>query len=548
MSRVPPKGLTPKLRVKHDKLLDAAWAKTMRECPPTSHPPKPVNETRLLQCVGLSRSLGYELLPHQMCIIASATEIAEPNNVGGELRFPEIFLYFGRQSGKSSSLIVLVLDRLLLRQRSRIIWGAQQLSSANEQVEQDCWPRLIDKGFVESRDITYKKTAADNRIDCGATGSALKLRSTKASKGVRGSYNDLVVMDEIFSIKDFSSEEIMIPTLSTTRDRGSILLLASTSPDDESVFLRKRLEIHETEANREVYEKEDSRKAFWAWEAPEDANHLDPKVWRAFIPGLAFGLIPESFIADQAKTMRVDSFKREYLSMRIPSSEEASFVPTNVWKRIEAPPSNKLVPTGEIWLGIDASPDWTMCSIVACDTSGVIELVDQQSGVDWVCGFVRDGWAKKLFSGVALLARGPLKGEVEELKTIARPYPYRTPEGKEVEPLQLISQEEFSVAAQAFLSDVCKEEVHVVDSKGVFEDAVRQSRRRRYEHTGSFTIARRNFDSEASALVAACLAWFASSRKGWEKQRSEVSSEGFTNSLKAWAKGLDTEDDDSDFL
>ena len=81
---------------------------------------------------------------------------------------------------------------------------------------------------------------------------------------------------------------------------------------------------------------------------------------------------------------------------------------------------------------------------------------------------------------------------------------------------------------------VTTEELLAVDSAGVFASAIENSRRRPYGSSGSFTIARKDYKSESSALVAMAIAVHAAKGHGWEQAEAEQKSVNFSESLRIW--------------
>ena len=123
----------------HTKILDQAWREMMDKCPPTYCPEKPKNLTRLLPVMATAKRLGVDLLPHQKCMVAAITEMANPRYPKGRLRYSENLIVMSRQSGKSATLLALSTERLLTQKRNRQLWAAQKIESAIHQIEQDTW-------------------------------------------------------------------------------------------------------------------------------------------------------------------------------------------------------------------------------------------------------------------------------------------------------------------------------------------------------------------------------------------------------------------------
>ena len=462
--------------------------------------------------MALSRALGWELLPHQVCIVATITEVADDDNPGGPKKYLETALSMARQSGKSASLIAVSADRLLQRVRTRMTWCAQVLESAVTQVTQDFWPRLEEHGFEKSADARLIR-GGHPELRCGATGSWIHLRSTNATKGARGAYNDCLIIDEAFSLLDFVAQASLFPTLSTRARFGANAIIASSAPLEYSVYWSAKLAEHRRRAN-----KPGSTLAFWHWGADEKDDHGDPVVWRRVIPGLAFGLITEDFVRSQYEdeSQPLESFLQEWMNIETLSVETSAFVSTNAWKMIEQPKTSAMKASAPLWLGLDAAPDQSIASAVVADNTGVFELAERRPGVSWVVPWLAERWDLGMLDGVAVLAPGPLSGELDAIEAVVASRPKRDPVSGEMRtPLARLNGVKFAAASQQLLASVLDSAVAAVHSADVFSNAVGQARRRYSPTSGGFTIARRTVDSEASALVAAAIALYAARSEDW---------------------------------
>ena len=544
MSTEAPTPLNEAERNTHDRLLDVAWSTMMRVCPPVDCPPKPTNATRILEIMALSRALGWELLPHQVCIVATITEVADDEHPGGPKKYLETALSMARQSGKSASLIAVSADRLLQRVRTRMTWCAQVLESAVTQVTQDFWPRLEDHGFEGSADVRLIR-GGHPELRCGVTGGWIHLRSTNATKGARGAYNDCLIIDEAFSLLDFVAQASLFPTLSTRARYGAHAIIASSAPLEYSVYWSAKLVEHRRRAN-----KDGSSLAFWHWGADVKDDHSDPAVWRRVIPGLAFGLITEDFVRSQYEdqSQPPETFLQEWMNIETLSVETPAFVSSNAWQMIEQPKTSGMRVSAPLWLGIDAAPDQSIASAVVADNTGVFELAERRAGITWILPWLAERWELGLFEGVAVLAPGPLSGELNAIEAVVASRPKRNPvTGDMFTPLVRLNGAGFAAASQQFLASVLDSAVAAVHSAGIFADAVGQSRRRYSATSGGFTIARRDFDSEASALVAAAIALYAARSEDWAEYAAANAAESAVEDELAVVEayyGLDDEFDD----
>ena len=322
---------------------------------------------------------------------------------------------------------------------------------------------MIDHGFDESVGVKLVE-GSHPELRCKETGGWILLRGTSGTaKGVRGTFNDLLVVDELFSVDTFEPEASLTPTLSTRHKYGSATLMASTAPLEHSVFLAHKLDVHRGRANTSK-----SDLGFWEWAAGDDDDPADPAVWYRAIPGLAYGLISESFIASQFEKTPLDVFKREFLNIAAPSAGEDSFVSLDTWREVEQPPTSKLRATAPVWLGIDACPDQSMASVVAADPTGVVELAERRTGVDWIVDWVAASFGAGAITGIALLAPGPLAGLVDPLRAVASRHQVRAPKGGKLQvPLLTLTPARYAVACQQLLGSLHDRSVAVVDSCGV---------------------------------------------------------------------------------
>ena len=517
----------------HDRILNDAWAQMMRVCPPEDHPEQPKNNTRLLDVLLTAKRLGIVLLPHQISMVASVTELLDDDDPDGRLRYGESLILMARQSGKSATLLSLTAERLLTQQGYRGLWASQRIESAIQQIEQDTWPRLRDTKIAEKYGIRFKRANGPS-LNCSSVNSRITLGSTGAVAGMRGQHFDGLVLDELFSIIGNEAEGSLYPTLSTRYKFGASALLASSAPLESSDYLVMKMGKHEKSANGS-----DSNLCYWRWAASEKEDPGDPAVWHRVIPGLTFGLIDEKTIQQTYESMPLDVFKREYLTIPTPSGAMQMFVPVHVWEAVELPHTSNMRTTPPIWLGIDADPDQTRATIVAADATGVIELVAQRPGVAWVAEFVEQLWynnqAASRIAGVALMSPGPMAGTYDRLRVYGEGHRLRQPKtGKLVSPVFGLKMTDLAVASQNLLEAVTTQEIAVVHSGGVFVDAVEQSRRRPYGTSGAFTIARKDFNTEASALVAAAIALHVAKGRGWEEADAAQDSANMVDAMRAW--------------
>ena len=169
----------------------------------------------------------------------------------------------------------------------------------------------------------------------------------------------------------------------------------------------------------------------------------------------------------------------------------------------------------------------------------MVELAERRTGVDWIVDWVAASFGAGAITGIALLAPGPLAGLVDPLRAVASRHQVRAPKGGKLQvPLLTLAPAQYAVACQQLLGSLHDGSVAVVDSRGVFESAMKQSRRRIASGGAAFTIARKDDVSEASALVAVALGLYAAKNQGWAAEAVVAADESAADAdlaaMQAW--------------
>lgn len=113
--------------------------------------------------------------------------------------------------------------------------------------------------------------------------------------------------------------------------------------------------------------------AFFAYivEAPDGADHTDPKVWAEFNP--SFGtVLHEGFYRDQLSKQPENEFRRFYLNQWTRSAE--SWLPPGAWDRCEAP--DEVIPDGApVVVAVDAALYRDSTAVVVAHRSAAGRIV-----------------------------------------------------------------------------------------------------------------------------------------------------------------------------
>lgn len=320
-------------------------------------------------------------MPWQRQVADVALEI---DPITGRLAYREVVLTVPRQSGKTTLLLALWLQRAVAFDVQRIAWTMQSSREAREKWEDEHIP-LIEASPLGRAVKKIRKSNGSEAI-VFHNGSIQTLMATTLSAG-HGKVLDLGIVDEAFSMSDDRMEQAMKPAMITRREPQ--LWIVSTAGTPESIWFRSKVD-----GGREVVGSgRRSSMAFFEWSASEDADPGDPDTWRSCMPALGHtiteGAIRGEF--DQATaTDNVSGFRRAYLNQWTTQKADPT-IPTAKWLACQDPESSGGQPLVFSW---DVSPLRDMSSICVAgrrlDGLEHGELVDHRPGVGWIPGRVAD--------------------------------------------------------------------------------------------------------------------------------------------------------------
>ena len=464
----------------------------LEHCPPQAMPMLPTRPNRLRECAALSAAIGLgNLMPHQVLVLAGATEMCCWDSACQRLRWPDICVTTPRQNGKSSIFMLLVLDRILLRYSQNVLWSAQKLTRAISYWRKDPIQLMEASGVAQHAGARLVEAVGDPKLRVSTTKSIMQIVSTNSHIDGHGETANLVVVDEAMSLVDDRVDQSLRPTLRTKMASGGQFAISSTAGDMSSNYLRGYVN-----RGRSAHEKNDwGSLGYWEWSAAEDLPYDDPATWRAATPALGY-TIDEETIRGECERTDENEFRRFGLNQWVEIKARTA-VSLAQWREVELKRVVKgAKPDGGIWLGVDASPDRERASIVACDSMGRAELVKQSNGVMWVAQYVSEICEKQSdVVGVAFLTSGPVSFLADELNV----HHY----GSDV---VLMPTGDAARASNKLYDGVEGQGILVIPSRGAFERAIQGSRQMKAGDT--WRIARRDESTDASALVALSLAYY----------------------------------------
>ena len=338
--------------------------------------------------------MGLDLMPWQRHVVEVATEYDPATGVPC---YREVFVSTPRQSGKSTLILALLLDRCLAwGSPQACVWTGQDGTSIRKKWLQELVPQLERSDLAPM--IRQVRRANGSEGVEWHTGSRIELLPSSETAG-HGMVIDLAVLDEIFADTDNRREAALLPAMATRRD-AQMLVCSTAGTGASTVFNRKV-----RSGRNAVAEDLDSGVAYFEWSAPDGWDPDDEASWWTFMPALGHTITPE-VVRQARRTLEEEpgEFVRAFGNR--PMLDGSEVFPGPVWDRCV---SYSAAPEGDLRFGVDVSPDRDTAAIAACDGE-VVELVEYRGGsLDWVVPRLRE-LSDRFGAPVSFDARGPAGG------------------------------------------------------------------------------------------------------------------------------------------
>lgn len=354
-------------------------------CPPRWGTPRDPSRPTLGPAMGaVARLLGKPLLPWAQYVADVSLEI-DPTT--GLLWYREVNVLTPRQSTKSTLLLVKNVHRATATDqfgpRQRLVYTAQTRNDAREKWEDDFVATLQASSAFKNR-IRVSYANGRERI-LFSNGSTLGIDATTETSG-HGSTLDGTDIDEGFSRVDNRTEQAARPAM-ITRPQPQLWVASTGGWLGGSPYLWDKVET-----GREIVRlNEPSRRCYFEWGAPDDADADDREAWKACMPGLLCngGIISleaiENEYAEAVRQGKLNEFRRAYLNQWVDQfAADESPINEQRWAALTDPYASRLEPVA---FGVHVTPDRsaTMIGVAGRRADGLIqvELAVQQAGTDW---------------------------------------------------------------------------------------------------------------------------------------------------------------------
>lgn len=331
----------------------------------------------------VSHALGAPFLAWQRHTADVATEL----NPDGTYRYTIVVVTVPRQSGKTTLLRAIGVDRCISRRDCGVFYTAQS--------GQDARARWVDLVKAITADASPLKGLVVVRRSAGRetvefpNGSGFQVFAPYG-KRLHGYTPPLVMLDEAFAHDQATGDDLMGaigPAQATIPHRQ--LWIVSTAGTADSTFLRRWVDAGRAGA---------PGVALFEWAAgPEVSDVYDPAAWPTYHPALHSGLVTGDYLAAEADRQTRADFERMYANRWTRTASH--LIPADQWDRLGTDRTQDRPDVG-VSFAFDVMHDRSAAALVATwrDLEDQLQakVVRTGQGMAWLADTVADlhaqGW------------------------------------------------------------------------------------------------------------------------------------------------------------
>lgn len=322
--------------------------------------------------------LGTPFMPWQQY----TADVAGERLPDGRYAYPIVVVTVPRQSGKTTALRAVGVDRGLSRDGCGVFYTAQTGKDARER-----WQDLTVQVRASALGplATVRQAAGSERI-VWPNGSMFRCFSPVATS-LHGYTPPLVMLDEAFAHDQQTGDDLMGaigPAQITIPHRQ--LWIVSTAGTASSVFLRRWVEAGRAES---------PGVCILEWACPDDVDVYDPSRYHEWHPAVGNTITAEAITAEAERLSRAE-FERAYGNRWTRTASH--HITADAWDRL-ARRDLDLPADGEVVFTFDVMPDRSRAALVATwhDAGQVVAKVAKAGpGMGWLPDAIetlhRQGW------------------------------------------------------------------------------------------------------------------------------------------------------------
>lgn len=424
--------------------------------------------------------VGRPLIPWQRAFVDVAGEVDDRT---GRLAYQRVVVIVPRRAGKSVVQLAEGLDVSRRLRHGRAFYAGHRRETAAALWRDDWFPWIEDSPL--NRHLRLRRANGSESITWRHSRGTFRLLPP-AGEAMRSFASQLALIDEGREFTLAQGDELeagVFPTQAT--GAGGQTWIASSAGDLDSAWLARWRDL----GRAAVAEGRPNRICYLEFAAPAGLDPDDPATWWAAHPGLGHHVLEDAIAADN-EIMTPDVFAAEYLGWWPEARIDAELV--EAWADCTDPRAGV---AGDVVFALETTLDRDRTVIVAADTTGCVELVDDRVHGPWVPARLAELVDRWHPLAVVWDRGGPVAALAPELRQLA------------AVPVALATTE-VTAATGAFHDRVIARVVrHRADP--VLAEAVARARRR--DAGGAWLWDRRQ--PESVPLIAAALAaWVAADR------------------------------------
>jgi len=306
---------------------------------------------------------------------AQVADVAGELTPAGRPAYREVRVTVPRQSGKTTMILVIQVDRSLFwGKRQRSLYAAQDRNNSRAKWEEQT-DILADTALARAF-RTRRQTGLERTIWL-PTGSTVGITASGESSG-HGQTLDLGIVDEAWAQKDERLMQAFRPAMMTRA--AAQVWIVSTMGTEESLFLHDRVD----DGRARVEAGADTGVCYFEWSAGDEDDPDDPATWWGCMPALGHTVTEEVIRADH-DAMDPAEFARAYLNRRAGSGRPV--IPALAWQACRDTRSQL---SGMPCFALDVTPDRAMAAVAVAgwrkDRRRHLEVVEHRPGTDWCVG------------------------------------------------------------------------------------------------------------------------------------------------------------------
>lgn len=393
-----------------------SWADEYPDTPEPKHYTRrdPSRRTHGWRVAEIAAALGKPLMPWQRYVVDVALEYDAEGYV-----YEDVLVTVPRQSGKTTLVGPVQLDRVIFQQDAHVFYTAQTQKDARKRFD-DLVALVQGSPF---RGVAKVRLSSGSERITFPSGSSVNLFAPKKD-ALHGETPPLVVLDEIWALDEATGRAIYDDaikpaqfTLAGNRQRWQI----STAGTSESVYMRRFVDLGRKGA---------PRMAYFEWSLPDGMDPYAPESVAAFHPAVGHtatvadvfaiaGRLPDGTIdpaLSDEDVMSHASYLRGMCNVWTEQSE--SIISAEDWARlaVETPvPSRR-----DVVVSFDVNLDNASASVLATwrDEHGDprVRTLHTAPGTTWLRPLIKriaDEWSPK---AIAADDGGPARAHVDALE------------------------------------------------------------------------------------------------------------------------------------